>query len=370
MRRFPRMRLSEPLQAHWLVAAATTLAVGAALLSLACSDEARSRAEGADGLTAVSLRLPIPVVDAAFAPYYLGQDLGIFDKHGFSVTIEPGSPELNPVRMVESGIDEFGVVGGPELAMSGRAAGAQIRGIALLHRDANFPVILTLKDSGIETAEDLHGKRIGFFIGHISTDILRAFLSQEGIDYKQVDVGFNYGLLLAGQVDASWAFRTTAGITLPEQDVELNVIDPANYGILSQGHVIITHDRLIENRDDLVQRFVDGVLEAITYSLEHPDEAVASCIRRDRNFTRTIGEKQIAIYNETIRKNEVLGHIDLERMRDVAARQRRLGVLPGSYELGGTFTNQFIDASPYSKVGQRRSGSPPDSRRTHPGPAI
>jgi NitT/TauT family transport system substrate-binding protein len=326
--------------------------VGTAFLSLGCGGDVQRRTDDPDSRSAVSLRLPIPVVDAAFAPYYLAQDLGIFDRHRLSVTIEPGSAELNPVRMLDSGIDEFGVVGGPELAMSGRAAGAQIRGIVLLHRDANFPVIVTLKDTGLETVGDLNGKRIGFFIGHISTDVLRAFLSQEGVEYEQVDVGFNYGPLLAGQVEASWAFRTTAGITLPEQGVELNVIDPADYGILSQGHLIVTHDQLIEERHGLVQRFVDAVLEAVAYSLEHPDEAVASCMRRDRNFTQAIGEKQIAIYNETIRKNEVLGYVDLERMRAVAARQRRLGVLPRSYELEETFTNQFIDASPYSKAGR------------------
>ena len=74
----------------------------------------------------VTVRLPIPVVDAAFAPYYLANDRGIFEKYNLQVKIEPGSPELNPVRMVDAGSDEFGVVAGPELVMSGRAAGASV----------------------------------------------------------------------------------------------------------------------------------------------------------------------------------------------------------------------------------------------------
>ena len=33
-------------------------------------------------LASLSLRLPIPAVDMAFAPYYLAVDKGIFEKHG------------------------------------------------------------------------------------------------------------------------------------------------------------------------------------------------------------------------------------------------------------------------------------------------
>lgn len=313
------------------------------LVAGACGVESEPVADG--GPDAVSLRLPIPVVDAAFAPYYLAQDLGIFEAHGLEVTIEPGSPELNPVRMVDSGTDEFGVVGGPELVMSGRAAGAQVQGIALLHRDANFPIVIALEGSGIRTVEDLQGKRIGFFIGHISTDVLRAFLGREGIEYEEVDIGFNYGPLLAGRIDASWAFRTTAGVTLPAQGVELNVIDPADHGIRTQGHVLITHERLTEGRPELVQRFVDAVAEALDHTVRHPDEAVAATMRRDPGFTRDVAARQVEIYNAAIRRNEYPGALDATQFREIVDRQRGLGVLPASYRLDGSFTNRFVEGA-------------------------
>ena len=84
----------------------------------------------------VSMRLPIPVVDTAFSPYYLAVDKGIFAKHGLNVKIEPGTPELNPVKMLAQGTDQFAVLGGPEILFSARSKGAQIVGTALLHKDA------------------------------------------------------------------------------------------------------------------------------------------------------------------------------------------------------------------------------------------
>lgn len=91
----------------------------------------------------VSMRLPIPVVDTAFSPYYLAVDKGIFAKYGLNVKLEPGTPELNPVKMLAQGTDQFAVLGGPEILFSARSKGAQIVGTALLHKDANFVTLLT-----------------------------------------------------------------------------------------------------------------------------------------------------------------------------------------------------------------------------------
>ena len=134
--------------------------------------------EGEKELVSVSVRLPIPIVDAAFAPYYIAQDKGIFEKNGLKVTLEPGSTELNPIKMVEQGTDEFGVVGGPELLMTGRDKGANIVGIALLHKNSDFVVVLTKKGTKYRTLQDLNNQKVGFFYGHISTDVLRALFKK------------------------------------------------------------------------------------------------------------------------------------------------------------------------------------------------
>ncbi len=95
---------------------------------------------GPTQLTAVTLRLPIPVVDTGLSPFYLAIDKGMFAKYGLDVTLEPGSAQLNPIQTVLQGTDTFGLIGGPELLLSARARGASVVAVSLLHKDSDFVV--------------------------------------------------------------------------------------------------------------------------------------------------------------------------------------------------------------------------------------
>lgn len=293
-------------------------------------------------LTHVSLRLPIPAVDMGFAPYYIGVDKGIFAKHGLDVALEPGTPELNPVKMVAQGQNEFGLIGGPELLLSGRSKGAPIKGLLLLNRNSNFTVVITLKDSGITTLAQLAGKRVGFFVGHISTDILHMLFKKNGVSIEERDVGFDYGPLIAKDIDAEWGFRTTGGINLPARGVGINMINPADYGIVTHGYVVMANEKVIAERPAIVQSFVDAVIESVEYELAHPEEAIQAARSRDPNFQQDVAEKQAAIYHETIRNNLRVGWIEMTDMEQVRNQMAEAGLLPAGLDVTGAFDTAFV----------------------------
>lgn len=326
-----------------------TLSCALVVVLTGCQGES-SESDGAgtqsDTTTAVSVRLPIPVVDAAFAPFYIGQDRGIFDKHGIDLTLEPGTPELNPTKMVDQGTDEFGVAGGPELVMSARNGGASVVGVALLHYESNFVVVLTKKGSGLTQITDLDGKDVGFFYGHISTDVLRALFSKEGVDVNEVDVGFNYGQFISDRLLAQWAFRTTAGITLPARGVDVNQISPADYGIVTHGHTVFASESYVRDNPEIAQRFVAALIEATQYALDNPEEAIQVTLDRDKdgNLDRNIVEQQWQIYAEVIRNNPRIGHIDMAAMKRTRDRQAGQSLVPEDFSVDSAFTNRFIDA--------------------------
>ena len=294
-------------------------------------------------LTEISVRLPIPIKDGAFAPYYIAQDKGFFKKYNLKVKLEPGSAELNPIKMVEQGTDQFGIVGGPEIVMTGRTRGATIKAIGLLHVNSNFVEIITKKDSRYQSLADLEGQEVGFFYGHISTDVLRSLFKKENINVKEVDLGFNYNLFLADKIPAQWAFTTTAGLTLKEKGVELNEISPADYGIITQGHTIITSEKLLNENPDLVKRFTYAMIEATKYSVEHVEESIESVLKRDENFSRDLASKQFAIYNKTILNNQNILWIDTPILEDTKDRLVMLKLIPENFDLESSYDNAFLN---------------------------
>ena len=186
----------------------------ALLLAFGCS---RSTPNSQTNTTRVSVRFPIPIIEAGQTPFYVAQDKGYYADEGLDVSFQMGSRELNPVKTVATGQDMFGVLGGPDTLLVARSKGQPLKALAVLHRNSNFPCLITLKSSGITKLSQLQAKRIGFNYGHISTDVLHNLLHKNHIRYTEVDVGFDYNQLIAGKVDAEWGFTVTAGFDLPAQ---------------------------------------------------------------------------------------------------------------------------------------------------------
>ena len=315
------------------------LILGLLFIFQACNQTQTSQTSTID----LSLRLPIPVVDGSFAPLYIGIDKGIFEKYGIKLKLEPGSPEFNPVKMIEAGKDQIGIVGGPEMIMSAREKNVKISAFALLHKNSNFVVLLTKKNSPIKIIKDLQNKRVGFFYGHISTDILRMLFAKENIKVDEVDVGFNYNLLLTDKLDAEWAFRTTAGINLPAKGVEINMISPFDYGLVTHGHTYFASENFMKQHPDYIQKFLTAFIESIEYSLAHRDEAVQSVLKRDQNINEEIVIKQLEIYEQTIRNNDKIGWIDLNAMEITKKDLKENQILKTDLDLTSAFNLDFLN---------------------------
>ena len=307
-------------------------------------------------LQTASVRLPIPVVDGAFAPFYAARDKGFFEKHGLEISLEYGSPELNPVKMVSAGNDEIGVVGGPELFMTGRDKGVKIKAFGLLHKSSNFVCLLTKKQDPPVSLESLNGKDVGFFYGHISTDVLRALFKKEGITVNEVDVGFNYNLFIADKLDAQWAFRPTAGVNLPARGIEVDQISPLSYGIETHGYTLFATENTFAERPELIEAFLAAMIEATAYSLDHREESVALTLKeaniKGSSLTPEIVNAQLDIYEPAIRNNERLYWIDTGVLESTRKRLIQQELLSDSFDLTASLSLGFVE-SYYAKKAER-----------------
>lgn len=111
----------------------------------------------------ISVRFPIPIIEAGQTPFYVAQDKSYYADENLDVKFEMGSRELNPVKTVATGQDTFGVLGGPDTLLTAISKGQPLKAIAILHRNSNFPALVTLKSSEITKLEQLQGKKLAFY---------------------------------------------------------------------------------------------------------------------------------------------------------------------------------------------------------------
>jgi NitT/TauT family transport system substrate-binding protein len=295
--------------------------------------------------TKVSLRFPIPIVESGQASFYLAQDKGYYAEEGLEVKFEMGSKELNPIKTVATGQDTFGLLGGPDTLLVARSKDVPVKAIAVLHRNSNFPCLVTLKKSGITQLSQLQGKKIGFYYGHISTDVLRNMLRKNNIKYTEVDVGFDYNQLITGQIDAEWAFTVTAGLDLPAKGIELNFIKPVDYGIVTQGYTIFTADKTIEKQPDTVLRFLRASLKGVRDAVANPEEANRSLLKRAPTLDPALNLARQKMYNAVTSDSEQFppGYMDKEMFDGTYKRLVEENVIGKAFDPSDAFTMQFIN---------------------------
>jgi NitT/TauT family transport system substrate-binding protein len=292
----------------------------------------------------VSVRFPIPTIESGQTPFYVAQDKGYYAEENLDITFEMGSPELNPVKMVVTGQNTFGVLGGPDTLLVARSKDQPLKAIAILHRNSNFPCILTLASSGITKLEQLQGKKIGFFYGHISTDVLHNLLRKENIKYEEVDVGFQYNQLIAKQIDAQWAFTVTAGLDLPAKGIQVNIINPADYGIVTHGYTIFATDSTIQDKADTVQRFLRATLRGVKYTVEHPEEANEILCKRDAKIDKALSLKRLQAYNAVTSNSAQFppGYMDEEMFSTTYQRLNEETVIAKPFDVKDAYTLKFL----------------------------
>jgi NitT/TauT family transport system substrate-binding protein len=247
--------------------------------------------------------------------------------------------------MVATAQDDFGVLGGPDTLLVARSRGQPLKAIAVLHRNSNFPCLLTMKSSGITRVEQLQDRKIGFYYGHISTDVLRNLLRRSGVRHTEIDVGFDYNQLIAGKLDAQWAFTITAGLDLPARGQEINLISPADYGIVTHGYTIFATEETIAKRPELVLRFLRASLRGVEATLEEPSMANEILLKRAPGLEPGLTLKRQLAYNAVTSGNNGYppGYMDRQMFQSTYDRLVEEKVIENAFDVSDAYTTSFLD---------------------------
>jgi NitT/TauT family transport system substrate-binding protein len=220
---------------------------------------------------------------AQFAGFYAADQQGYYAEENLAVSLLPPSgPGADVFAPVVDGTADFGVNFGAGLVIA-RSQGRPVTAIAAIYR--RYPLaFMTLADSGLARPQDFPGHTIRTLVPGGSAVAFRAMMTRLGLDpdsVQQVDVGYDLEPFLAGELDIWPGYVINEVLTAREQGYEVNLILPEDYGVHLYGDVLFTSDRLIEEKPDLVERFLRATLRGWRYAVENPEEAVAATLKYD-----------------------------------------------------------------------------------------
>jgi NitT/TauT family transport system substrate-binding protein len=220
------------------------------------------------------------VVRGNHAMFFVAKKKGYFEKQGIEVTaIQRGTGSPNAMRLVGNGNADFGFGDLPTLAVA-RSQNVPVVALAAVNQHSPLGMLALASKHKLTKPQDLKGLNIGVQPSGSTYVFLKAFLAVNGMsldDIKQSTVTPPYeNYLLLGRVDAVPGYIDAE---VPELEAKaggpgsLSIMQGSNFGYAVYGSGLFTSEKMIAEKSDLVQRFVNAYMQAFADVVKNPKEA-------------------------------------------------------------------------------------------------
>ena len=292
--------------------------------------------------TTVSLRLNW-FHQFEFAGYYAALEKGFFAEEGLNVHILERDPETTVVDDVVSGFVDFGVADSSLIVA--RMNGKPVVMVTPIFQHSPM-VLISLAENNILGPADLAGKTLMYQLDQDDA-VIAATLNEVGLgpkDIISVPHSFDDWALLNSDIVAMSAYISNQPYLYREKNIEINIIDPANYGIDFYGDSLFTSERMINTHPNVVSAFQRATIRGWVYALEHPDEIIDLILRK---YQTEKTREQLVYEAKSIRRMiqpDLLdvGLINRHRFDRIADIYRERGRIPAEADLNGFFADDYL----------------------------
>ena len=213
--------------------------------------------------------------EAEYGGYYQAAATGIYAKHGLEVSVRQGGPQVNHTQLLLAGRLDFNICSNSFLALNFVKEHIPFRTVAaMFQKDPS--VLIAHPGQGNDTFAELKGKPI-----MISSDTRIGWWNFLKAKYGYTDAQIRpYTFNLAPFVANKKAIQQGFLGSEPFSIRKATGIDPvvtlvADAGFTGYASLIATSDKNIDQKPDLVRRFVNGSIEG-WYSYLHGDPEPAN----------------------------------------------------------------------------------------------
>ena len=214
---------------------------------------------------------------------------GYFKDAKLDVTVDAGTGSGAAVQRVASGAYDMGFADMAALMeFHANNPDAANKPVAVMVVYNNTPAaVMALKKSGIKTAADLAGKKLGapvFDAGRRSFPIFQKANGVGAVTWISMDPPLRETMLARGDLDAITGFSFTSLLNLEARGVNLKDVVTMMYadnGVKLYGNVIIASPKLIKENPAAVKAFLQAFAKGAKDTMANPDAAIEYVKQRD-----------------------------------------------------------------------------------------
>jgi NitT/TauT family transport system substrate-binding protein len=288
--------------------------------------------------------------EAEYGGYYQAQATGIYARHGLDVTIEQGGPQVNHTQLLIAGRLDFNITSNALLALNFVRQDVPFRAVAaFFQKDPS--VLIAHAGQGNDSFAALKGKPI--MIGADTRAGWWNFLKTR-FGYTDAQIRpytFNLQPFMASKAAIQEGFLGSEPFSIKEATGETPVVLLiADAGYDGYASLIGTSDKLIAEKPDLVQRFVDASIEGwYSYLYGDPSPANAAIKKANPEMTDALiaygraSMKEHGVVDSGDALKDGIGAMTDARWKAFYDEMAAVGLYPKGMDYKKAYTPQFVD---------------------------
>ncbi len=232
----------------------------------------------------------------------------VAEKNGLVLKCEEAGFGVDPIKMVVSGQNDFGIVSLEQLYMANEK-GADLVAIGVIN-DISPVVFLAKSDKKFTDPKDFEGKTVGLNPGGATEYVYRTFVSVNNLDkskVKEIPVDFDIKTFINGNYDIRLAFAYIEPLDLKIANIQYSQMAPIDFGLKFPGRVYFTKRETIEKKPELVQKFINTVAEGWELALKNKSTSIELLAKFEPKTDKIremeslkIGESYFTGYNQKV----------------------------------------------------------------------
>ena len=287
--------------------------------------------------------------EAEHGGYYQAIATGLYRQHGLEVSLRQGGPQVNHAQLLAAGRLDFNLAPNSFVPLNFvRENIPMVAVAAIFQKDPS--VLIAHPGQGNDTLVALKGKPI--MIGSDTRIGSWIFLkSRFGYSDDQIrPYTFNIAPFLTDPKAIQQGYVTSEPFIMEQQGVKPVVMLLGDYGYTGYAAIIQTSQKLVQEKPDLVQRFIDASIEG-WYSYLNGDPAPGNALIKKDNPEESdallaFGHDKLKAYgilDSGDAKAMGIGAMSEARWHDFFTLMSAQGVYPAEMDWKKAFTMQFVN---------------------------